>query len=294
MHLSRDEAVAIETAASPRVESAAIVIRGVRLPMAELLDQQFFEPGRAEGLHQQLLAAAPFPHLVLEGIFNPRLLELVAEEFELPGTEWAQIKSSYENTRRTVLGSKLGPASQLYFDIVNSGWFTQWLSVVIGVPYLLPDPKLFGGGLHESRPGATFAVHRDFTYHRHIGLRNEMVMITYLNKGWEAEWGSALELWDAQRKGCVARVQPEFGHTLIMPHGPTSYHGHPHPMQTPDGRPRRSIACYLYSSPASDLREGAESMSIFLHPRRVDRAKSFLRSFVPPVLWAAARKLRGR
>ena len=66
-------------------------------------------------------------------------------------------------------------------------------------PYLLPDPKLFGGGLHESRTGATFAVHRDFNRHRHLGLKNEMVFITYLNKGWDPDWGSGLELWDKKQ-----------------------------------------------------------------------------------------------
>lgn len=297
MYSSRHESIAVESVAGPVLVTSpdVVSIRGVRLPVAELVDQRFFEPGKAEELHRQLLAASPFPHLVLPNVFNPRLLELVIEEFDLlPPSAWADIKSSYENTRRSVLGAKLGPASQLYFDIVNSGWYTEWLSTVIGVPYLLPDPKLFGGGLHESRVGATFAVHRDFTYHRHIGLRNEMVMITYLNKNWQAEWGSALELWDADRKGCVTRVQPEFGHTLIMPHGPASYHGHPHPMHTPDGRPRRSIAAYFYTSPDAGKRDGDQSMSIFLSPRKVDQAKTFVRMLMPPVVWSAVRKLKSR
>lgn len=276
-------------------EPDVVSIRGVRLPLAELVDQSLFDPARQATLQEQLQQALPFPHLVLEGIFNPRLLELVIEEFDtLSGGGWTDIKSSYESTRRSTLGTRLGPASQLYFDIVNSGWFTEWLSSVTGVPYLLPDPKLFGGGLHESQPGASFAVHRDFTYHRHVGLRNQMVMITYLNKGWQPEWGSALELWDKNRKACVTRVQPEFGHTLIMPHGPASYHGHPTPMQTPDGRPRRSIAAYFYTSPSIDTVSGDETASIFMNPRRSDQIKTFVRNLTPPVIWSTVRKLTGR
>lgn len=160
-----------------------VSIRGVCLPRGELVNPALFAPGQRERLREQLVSAIPFPHLVLENTFHPTLLELVAEEFDaLPSTYWAEVKTPYESTRRSVLGAALGPASQLYFDIINSGWFIDWLSSITGVPYLLPDPKLFGGGLHESRTGATFAVHRDFNRHRHLGLRNEMVFITYLNK----------------------------------------------------------------------------------------------------------------
>lgn len=73
--------MAVETISGPHVESDAIVISGVRFLMAELFDQRFFEP------------AQPFPHLVREGVFNPRLLELVIKEFELPGIDRAEIKS---------------------------------------------------------------------------------------------------------------------------------------------------------------------------------------------------------
>jgi hypothetical protein len=288
--------VAIQSAAdtNPLREADAVCIRGVKLPLVELVDQSLFDAERQAALHVKLKQASPFPHLVVQGIFNPRLLELVIEEFDMmSGAGWTDVKSSYESTRRSTLGTRLGPASQLYFDIVNSGWFTEWLSGVTGVPYLLPDPKLFGGGLHESKPGASFAVHRDFTYHRHVGLRNQMVMITYLNHGWQDEWGSALELWDKSRNACVTKVQPEFGHTLIMPHGPVSYHGHPTPMKTPDGRPRRSIAAYFYTSPNAGKPDADESASIFLDTKRSDKIKNVLRNLTPPVIWHSVRKLTG-
>jgi hypothetical protein len=272
-----------------------ISIRGVRLPRAELVDRSLFAPDQRERLHQKLLAASPFPHLVLENIFHPTLLELVAEEFDmLPSDDWADIKTEYESTRRSVLGVALGPASQLYFDIIHSGWFIDWLSSLSGVDYLLPDPKLFGGGLHESRTGATFAVHRDFNRHRHLGLKNEMAFITYLNKGWDPAWGSGLELWDKKQDRCVITVQPEFGRTILLPRGPASYHGHTMPLQAPDGRPRRSVAAYYYTSPLAGKQHGDESASVFMKTRRVDRAKALARMLTPPVVWLLARKVGGR
>src|SRR5688572_5786612 len=155
-----------------------VTIRGVSLPLPELVDRSFFQADRIEALRQRLQAAQPFPHLVIEGLFHPHLLELAAEEFD--AIPWVDVKSRYELTRRSPTSPPLGPALQLYFDTIHSGWFTEWLSAITQVPYLLPDPKLHGGGAHESRTGATFAVHRDFKLHRCLGLRNELVFITYL------------------------------------------------------------------------------------------------------------------
>jgi len=270
-------------------------IRGVRLRYSELVDRSFFTPEQRERLRQQLMLAQPFPHLVLDGLFHPTLLELVAEEFDTQSaSSWTQVKSAYECTRRSVPGVSLQAASQVYFDIVNSGWFTEWLTSITGVPYLLPDPKLWGGGLHESRSGGAFSIHRDFNRHRDTGLPNAMVFITYLNKGWQPEWGSALELWDKKADRCIKSIQPEFGRTMIMPHGPTSYHGHTQPLKTPDERPRRSVAAYFYTSPLAGKRHGDESASTFLHTARVDQVKAVARMIVPPFIWALGRKLAGR
>ena len=57
-------------------------IRGVRLRMEDLVDAAFFTPEATARLHERLKAATPFAHLVLEGLFNPALLELVREEFD--------------------------------------------------------------------------------------------------------------------------------------------------------------------------------------------------------------------
>ena len=280
---------------SDNASSSFVTIRGVRLAMDELVDRSLFTSEGRQRLHDQLMAAAPFPHLVLENLFHPALLELVHEEFDMRADNgWCDVKSSYESTRRSTLGAKLGPASQLYFDTVSAGWFTAWLSDVTGRPYLLPDPQRFGGGLHESRTGGSFAVHRDFNLHPHNGLKNEMVFITYLNRGWQREWGSTLELWDARKENCITRVMPEFGHTLLMPHGPASFHGHPEPLNAPDGRPRRSVAAYFYTSPTAGKHGMEESISLFMKPRRIDRAKAAIRAITPPIAWNIARKIRDR
>ncbi len=281
------------TVAAPAPD--AVMIRGVRLPLAEMVDHRLFEPEQCARLREQLRSATPFPHLVIDNIFNPILLELVQEEFEtLSSGGWLDIKSRYESFRRSVMGTRLGPASQIYFDVIHSGWFTSWVSDITGIPYLLPDPQLYGGGLHESRTGASFAIHRDFSRHAASGLKNEMVFITYLNKGWDPSWGSALELWDKKKKACVKRVQPEFGRSIFMLHGAASFHGHTVPLQAPDGRSRRSVAAYFYTSPDAGKPSRDQLNTIFMNRRPVDKAMAVARVLTPPLIWSAAKKITGR
>ncbi|MFD1873221.1 2OG-Fe(II) oxygenase [Hymenobacter bucti] len=268
-----------------------VTIRGTSLCLDELVDLSFFTPEARQRLRAQLSAAVPFPHLVVEGLFNPDLLNLVLEEFDTHrAAGWQDVQSSYERTRRSVPGAAIGPASQLYFDLVNSGWFTTWLSDVSGAPHLIPDPLRHGGGLHESRTGGSFAIHRDFDRHPKTGLKNEMVFITYLNRGWQPEWGSALELWDAKEGRCVTTVQPEFGRTLLMPHGPASFHGHPTPLKAADDRPRRSVAAYFYTGTPLLEQDLDRAISVFIAPRRIHSAKATLRRWMPPILWSLMKK----
>ena len=87
-------------------------------------------------------------------------------------------------------------------------------------------------------------------------------------------------------------MRPEFGHTLILPHGPASFHGHPGPLCPPEGVKRRSVAAYFYTSPKAGRQDPEEAVSIFMHTRRADRAKKALRLMTPPLVWRALKKFK--
>jgi hypothetical protein len=268
-------------------------IRGTRLDLAELVDRRLFDPAYAASLRAPLLGAQPFPHLVLDGWFNPRLLDLVHEEFDLfPSAELEANHTKRENTFRS-RSTAFGPATSLYFSIVNAGWFVDLLSDATGVANLVPDAKLHGGGLHESRRGGSFHIHRDFDHHPRTGLYNEMVLLTYLNHDWDPQWNGALELWDATASRCVKRIQPEFGRSVLMRHGLGSFHGHVDPLAPPPGRTRRSLGAYYYSNRLRRV-DLEERHSTYLVNDRADRAKLLLKGLTPPLLWRALQNLSSR
>ena len=227
-------------------------IRGQRLAWSELVDPRLFDAGHRLGLRQRLLGATPFEYLAVDDWFNPDLLKLVREEFDLyPFEDGRDLDRKYENTYRSPRYPVLGPAGQVYFGLVNAGWFVELLTEITQVEELIADPTLHNGGLHESRRGGKFSIHRDFERSECSGLSNEMVLITYLNEHWNPAWNGALELWDSSRAQCVRRIEPELGRSVLMRNGPASYHGHSAELLIPDGQARRSLASYYYTHSAA-------------------------------------------
>jgi hypothetical protein len=277
-------------------EQDAVVLGGEMIPVESLVDAAQLRGGDA---HRDRFAhAEPFPHIVFENLFSPRLLMQIVAEFEAKGkAQWMEIKSEGEHTRRSRPASVLGPATQTYFDILSSGRFVQFLQAVSGIAGLVPDPMLRGGGMHESKPGGMFDLHLDFEKHPVTLLDNRLVFITYLNPGWRKEWGGCLELWDMAANRSVKEIVPEFGRSILFCHSDKSLHGHPHPVETPDGRPRRSVAAYYYSNGREDGL-AAQRFSTFFAPKPVrpvrDAVGKVARAVTPPIVYTALKRLKPR
>jgi Rps23 Pro-64 3,4-dihydroxylase Tpa1-like proline 4-hydroxylase len=266
-------------------------IRGRRIYLDKLWDERRLSGLDRRGLKGEFLNALPFPHLSIDSLFDEKLLELIVEEFDgMTAADWGHSKSANQSTRRSHLSPALGSASQQYFNTIYSSHFLEFLCDITGSAGLVPDPTLFGGGLHESRTGDWFGVHVDFTHHGATLLNNELVLITYLNRGWRDEYGGSLELWDADAKACVKTILPLFGRTVIMKHGVRSLHGHTRPVNAPHGRSRRSLASYYYRrGPERSGGDAAGRRSAFLTPRTTIGvvSKSIVRQICPPILLSA-------
>jgi hypothetical protein len=66
-------------------------------------------------------------------------------------------------------------------DELNSPEFVEWLSELTGIPGLIADTDLEGGGLHQSGRGGFLNIHADFTmHHYHKHWRRRVNLILYL------------------------------------------------------------------------------------------------------------------
>ena len=132
--------------------------------------------------------------------------------------------------------------------MLNSEETVAALSTLTGIPNLIADDSLEGGGMHQSKAGGYLDVHADFTAHRqHTDWKRRVNLLLYLNEEWIDAWGGHLELWDSSMTRCVQRIAPVLNRCVIFTTDPTSYHGHPVPMTCPPHTSRRSLALYYYT-----------------------------------------------
>lgn len=231
--------------------------------------------GSAPRLAHDYAAAEPFPHLVIDSFLDPDVLARVLAEFPGPGdTEWIQYKHYNEN--------KLGKSKREEFplfigqlvDELNSPEFVSWLSQVTGIPGLMADPMLEGGGMHQTETGGFLNVHADFTmHHYHQRWRRRCNLIVYLNERWEPGWRGDLELWSRDMSRCVVRVPPTANRAVIFNTDDTSYHGYPDPIQCPANVTRRSLALYYFTHEADPT---YVARSTDYRARPTDGARAFL------------------
>lgn len=192
---------------------------------------------------------APGPHIFLQDFLDPRVARFMALEFPNPNTDaWTQYKHQNENklglNKRLLFPPTLGKVT----DELNSPEFVEWLSELTGIPDLVADPSLEGGGLHQSSKGGFLNVHTDFSmHHYHKNWRRRVNLIVYLNEGWDARWGGSIELWDRQMKHCVAKYPPLLNTALIFNTDENSFHGFPEPLTCPENQSRKSLALYYYT-----------------------------------------------
>jgi hypothetical protein len=222
----------------------------------------------ARALAARYRDAQPFPHLVLDGLFDDVALGAVLAEFPAPADmQWMR----FDNPLEKKLGffhetSTLSDTVRRFLDALNSFEMLLWLEALTGIEGLIPDPYFGGGGLHQIEPGGFLKVHADFNVHPKLKLDRRLNMLVYLNKDWREEWGGHLELWDRAGGACAERILPVFNRTVIFSTSDTSYHGHPDPLASPPGVTRKSVSLYYYTAGRPAEERSAPHDTIFVMP----------------------------
>lgn len=202
--------------------------------------------------------ADPFPHIVIDDFLPESSLKTVLAAMPSlhdPGIVWGNLNANLKDGRpaqarkyhlQNTLSMK-APLRQLITEL-NSGPFTFILSQLTGIPSLIVDAQLLGGGVHMVERGGLLRVHADFRRHLSYNLERRLNLLLYMNTDWREEYGGDLEIWDREMTRCIHRISPIANRCVIFNTGKDSFHGHPHPLSCPEGVLRRSIALYYYSA----------------------------------------------
>lgn len=208
----------------------------------------------------------PFPHLVMDNLFEASVLDRVLAHFPDPASmRWMR----FDNPQEKKLGffhesSAISHEVRHFLDAMNGFEMLLFLEALTGIEGLIPDPYFGGGGLHQIEPGGYLKVHVDFNVHPKLLLDRRLNVLIYLNKEWQEEWGGHLELWDASLVKCSRRILPLFNRTVIFSTTDESYHGHPHPLSAPPGETRKSVSLYYYTAPPPATRSTSRHDTIFV------------------------------
>jgi len=208
-------------------------------------------------LNPQFKNNEPFEHIALDNFFDEETLEKVYQEFPSQDSPLFNWKSNDENSKKLmcqdseVIKNNL-PAIDKFIKYLNSDVFLSQVSDLTGIPNLIGDNELAGGGLHQIVNGGFLNVHADFNISDQMpDLHRRLNIIIYLSKDWKEEYNGQLELWDTDLTHAVKSVYPAFNRIVIFntqPDGDTiAYHGHPIPLESPEGVNRKSIALYYYT-----------------------------------------------
>ncbi|QCH24010.1 hypothetical protein DSM43276_02272 [Mycobacteroides salmoniphilum] len=210
----------------------------------------------APDLHRQFQTAEPFPHLVVDDFL--RLPSESADDF--PGISWPwwnQWDDGYIRNKRFCAEIDLIPEPfKTVIRELNEPRFLSVLEKVTGIRQLLPDPYLFGGGIHLSGSGGVLTPHTDFHYLRALNLYRRINVIVYLNDSWSLNDGGCLSLYDAEGRA-VQTVVPVWGRALIFRTDDQSVHGFPLPVA--EGSWRQSLALFYYTAAPADSFGGDET-----------------------------------
>jgi hypothetical protein len=146
---------------------------------------------------QAYQTADPFPHVVLDGLFDPALLKQILVEFDgMDRGKWHSSDKEFERKWATEDIQHFGPTTRTFINQLNGGLFLNFLERLTGIQGLISDPHLRGGGLHEIRREGALGVHADFNLYPRLNLWRRLNLLLYLNDEWDPAWGGATLILD--------------------------------------------------------------------------------------------------
>jgi hypothetical protein len=230
---------------------------------------------KADDYKNEFESAQLHRHVCIDNFFDRTFADHLLEQFppfdnQKAVNEFGEIGPKCVHTNIKLLGSAY---SDLH-DYIRSQTFLNAISRITGIPDLLPDPNMYGGGTHENVDGAELDPHVDFNYDPDTGYHRRLNVLFYLNHEWNESWGGAIEFHSNPvewREGGnkIISYNCVFNRCVIFATGEESWHGFKR-INLPQEKKaaaisRKLISIYLYTKTRPD-NEIAPSHGTFYIP----------------------------
>jgi len=197
--------------------------------------------------------STPFPHIVIDSFLTSEAVDSVRRSVRSLRSEDATSKFINPHSpceyNKFAFDSGFDDTLKTLFDTLVGDEFTTVIESLTGIgPLIRNDTRLLGAGVHRIHSGGFLQTHTDFnTYDHpvHGKLDRRINLLLYLNPDWKEEYKGNLLMADHTR--IVHSIQPILNRCVIFNTTSKSIHGHPEPLQTPEGVCRESVAVYYYT-----------------------------------------------
>jgi len=229
------------------------------------MNNELLNPIDRDALRAQL-SAPPFPHFCIDNFLNADFAEEVYRAFpdyeraKGLGFEFNALNEKYKV--QITDASRFPPAIAKLNELLSSREYIDMWSELTGIPNLLADPQLSGGGIHETNSGGRLDVHVDFNYLEERQWHRRLNILIYFNKDWKEEYGGYLDIWDKDVKNCYGSFAPVFNRACGFCTSEISFHGVT-PLRCPPNVARKSFATYYYAKEAPPNWDGRKHSTIF-------------------------------
>lgn len=212
-------------------------------------------------IQHQFQQALPFRHVAIENFLEPEACENLLKDF--PAFDPEKARNEMGDIGGKAVFEKVSGISPFYasfYRYINSQEFLDRMSDLTGIPDLMADATLFGGGTHDNRHGQSLDVHIDFNIDERRMLHRRVNLLIYLNKEWDETWGGNIELHSDPRNPQINEVKswmPLFNRAVIFETNEYSWHGFERINLPAEKKElsRKSFSIYLYTKdrPAEEV-----------------------------------------
>ncbi len=98
------------------------------------------------------------------------------------------------------------------------------VSRITGIEGLLPDERLYAGGISAMEEGHYLNPHLDNSHDAERKRFRALNLLYYATPGWRLDYGGNLELWDDGPKGRPRPIESRFNRLAVMQTDKTSWH----------------------------------------------------------------------
>ncbi len=135
------------------------------------------------------------------------------------------------------------------------------VGAITGLPELLPDARLYAGGISAMTKGQFLSPHIDNSHHEDLASYRVLNLLYYTTPGWTTDAGGHLQVWDEGMSGPARTLESAFNRLVVMATSTRSWHG-VNPVQ---GDGVRTCVSNYYFSPRPVTNEGAPIGSDYFH-----------------------------